>query len=165
MTTPSAAASFTSLPVSPDPALLLPRTLTSARGGAGPHLWLWAGFQCPRCDRNGFGWGVSWRFRWHPHRIGNRGAGLGADIVAARWASRSRRPMASSCRHGWAYIGSGALRRLMQVVARSGDRGALPGRVLLAQLLIRAGGGLGSGATLGWLTGLGCGWPAGPGWR
>ena len=108
----------------------------------------------PRRERNGFGWGVSGDFD------GIRTESeievlVWADIVAASMGQSIPATYGQLVRTAWAYIGSGALRRLMRLRRGPVIAALYPVVVLLAQLLIALAVGWGLGATLGWLTGLG----------
>ena len=108
----------------------------------------------PRRERNGFGWGVSGDFD------GIRTESeievlVWADIVAASMGLSIPETYGQLVRTAWAYIGSGALWRLMRLRRGPVIAALYPVVVLLAQLLIALAVGWGLGATLGWLTGLG----------
>ena len=108
----------------------------------------------PRRERNGFGWGVSGDFD------GIRTESeievlVWADIVAASMGQSIPATYGQLVRTAWAYIGSGALWRLMRLRRGPVIAALYPVVVLLAQLLIALAVGWGLGATLGWLTGLG----------
>ncbi len=108
----------------------------------------------PRRERKGFGWGVSGDFD------GIRTESeievlVWADIVAASMGQSIPATYGQLVRTAWAYIGSGALWRLMRLRRGPVIAALYPVVVLLAQLLIALAVGWGLGATLGWLTGLG----------
>ncbi len=108
----------------------------------------------PRRERKGFGWGVSGDFD------GIRTESeievlVWADIVAASMGQSIPATYGQLVRTAWAYIGSGALRRLMRLRRGPVIAALYPVVVLLAQLLTALAVGWGLGATLGWLTGLG----------
>ena len=102
----------------------------------------------PRGDRTGFGWGVSSEID---------GARAEAEIEVLVWADIGSGSMGQSiaatygqlCRTAWAYIGSGALFRLMRLRRGPVIAALYPVAVLLAQLLVA----LLAGAVLGWLIG------------
>lgn len=102
----------------------------------------------PRRDRKGFGWGVSGDFG---------GARAEAEFEVLVWADIVQGSMGQSiaatygqlCRTAWAYIGSGALFRLMRLRRGPVIAALYPVVVLLAQLLAA----LLAGAVLGWLVG------------
>ena len=108
----------------------------------------------PRRERKGFGWGVSGDFD---------GIRTESEIEVLVWADIVQGSMGQSIpatygqlvRTAWAYIGSGALRRLMRLRRGPVIAALYPVVVLLAQLLTALAVGWGLGATLGWLTGLG----------
>ncbi|WP_374636024.1 hypothetical protein [Paracoccus sp. (in: a-proteobacteria)] len=107
-----------------------------------------------RRDRKGFGWGVSGDFG---------GKRTEAEIEVLVWADIVQGSMGQSipatyaqlARTAWAYIGSGALMRLMRLRRGPVIAALYPVAVLLAQLLVAMLAGWGIGAVLGWLTGLG----------
>ena len=108
----------------------------------------------PRRERNGFGWGVSGDFD------GIRTESeievlVWADIVAASMGQSIPATYGQLVRTAWAYIGSGALWRLMRLRRGPVIAALYPVVVLLAQLLTALAVGWGLGATLGWLSGLG----------
>ncbi|MFO1140341.1 MAG: hypothetical protein U1E41_14830 [Paracoccus sp. (in: a-proteobacteria)] len=108
----------------------------------------------PRRERKGFGWGVSGDFD------GIRTESeievlVWADIVAASMGQSIPATYGQLVRTAWAYIGSGALWRLMRLRRGPVIAALYPVVVLLAQLLTALAVGWGLGATLGWLTGLG----------
>ncbi len=102
----------------------------------------------PRRDRKGFGWGVSGDFD---------GARAEAEFEVLVWADIVQGSMGQSiaatygqlCRTAWAYIGSGALFRLMRLRRGPVIAALYPVVVLLAQLAVV----LLAGAGLGWLVG------------
>ncbi len=107
-----------------------------------------------RRDRNGFGWGVSGEFN---------GLKAESEIEVLVWADIVQGSMGQSiaatygqlARTAWAYIGSGALFRLMRLRRGPVIAALYPVVILLLQLAVAmlAGGLL--GWALGWLTGLG----------
>ena len=107
-----------------------------------------------RRDRKGFGWGVSGDFD---------GISTESEIEVLVWADIVQGSMGQSIpatygqlvRTAWAYIGSGALMRLMQLRRGPVIAALYPVAVLLAQLLIAVAAGWCVGAALGWLTGFG----------
>lgn len=107
-----------------------------------------------RRDRKGFGWGVSGNFD---------GTRTEAEIEVLVWADIVQGSMGQSipatygqlARTAWAYIGSGALMRLMRLRRGPVIAALYPVVVLLVQALIALAAGWGLGAALGWLTGLG----------
>lgn len=113
-----------------------------------------------RRDRTGFGWGVSGDFNGTPAQ---------AEFEVLVWADIVQRSMGQSIaatyaqlvRTAWAYIGSGALMRLMRLRRGPVLAALYPVVVLLAQLAAALGAGALAGWALGAITGLG-GWLALP---
>lgn len=107
-----------------------------------------------RRDRTGFGWGVTGDFD---------GARTEAEFEVLVWADIVQGSMGQSilatygqlCRTAWAYIGSGALFRLMRLRRGPVIAALYPVVVLLAQLLVALLAGALSGWALGRLTGWG----------
>lgn len=108
----------------------------------------------PRRERKGFGWGVSGDFDGI-RTESEIGVLVWADIVAASMGQSIPATYGQLVRTAWAYIGSGALWRLMRLRRGPVIAALYPVVVLLAQLLTALAVGWGLGATLGWLTGLG----------
>ena len=109
-----------------------------------------------RRDRKGFGWGVSGDFNGQRTETEIEVL-VWADIVQGSMGQSIPATYAQLARTAWAYIGSGALMRLMRLRRGPVIAALYPVAVLLAQLLVAMAAGWGVGATLGWLTGLG-GW-------
>ncbi|MEF9605365.1 hypothetical protein O4J55_24790, partial [Paracoccus sp. PXZ] len=114
----------------------------------------------PRRDRKGFGWGVLGDF------AGQRAEAeievlVWADIVQGSMGQGILATYGQLFRTAWAYIGSGALFRLMRLRRGPVIAALYPVVVLLAQLLSAALAGALIGWALGRLTGLGW-WLGGP---
>ncbi|RCW81347.1 hypothetical protein [Paracoccus lutimaris] len=107
-----------------------------------------------RRDRKGFGWGVSGNFDGTPTESEIEVL-VWADIVQGSMGQSIPATYGQLARTAWAYIGSGALMRLMRLRRGPVIAALYPVAVLLAQLLIAVAVGWGVGAALGWLTGLG----------
>ncbi len=107
-----------------------------------------------RRDRKGFGWGVSGDFDGIPTESEIEVL-VWADIVQGSMGQSIPATYGQLVRTAWAYIGSGALMRLMQLRRGPVIAALYPVAVLLAQLLIAVAAGWCVGAALGWLTGFG----------
>ncbi|MFT4013484.1 MAG: hypothetical protein QM682_08775 [Paracoccus sp. (in: a-proteobacteria)] len=109
----------------------------------------------PRRDRTGFGWGVSGDFGGVPTEAEFEVL-VWADLVQGSMGQSIPATYAQLCRTAWAYIGSGALFRLMRLRRGPVIAALYPVVVLLAQLVAA----LLAGAALGWLAGraTGLGW-------
>ena len=107
-----------------------------------------------RRDRKGFGWGVSGDFGTQRTEAEIEVL-VWADIVQGSMGQSIPATYAQLARTAWAYIGSGALLRLMRLRRGPVIAALYPVAVLLVQLLIAMAAGWGIGAALGWLTGLG----------
>ncbi len=110
----------------------------------------------PRRDRKGFGWGVAGDFDGQPTEVEVEVL-VWADIVAGSMGQGILATYGQLCRTAWAYIGSGALFRLMRLRRGPVIAALYPVVVLLAQLLVAVLAGALAGWALGRLTGLG-GW-------
>ncbi|WP_134680059.1 hypothetical protein [Paracoccus ravus] len=108
----------------------------------------------PRRDRKGFGWGVAGRFGDQTSE---------AEIEVLVWADIVQGSMGQSIlatydqlwRTAWAYIGSGALFRLMRLRRGPVIAALYPVVILILQLLAALLVGGAVGWALGWVTGLG----------
>lgn len=109
----------------------------------------------PRHDRTGFGWGASGQFGDQPTEVEFEVL-VWRDIVQASTGHSILATYGQLFRTAWAYIGSGALFRLMRLRRGPVIAALYPIVVLLAQLLL----GLLLGAGLGWALGraTGLGW-------
>ncbi len=107
-----------------------------------------------RRDRKGFGWGVSGDFGTQRTEAEIEVL-VWADIVQGSMGQSIPATYAQLARTAWAYIGSGALLRLMRLRRGPVIAALYPVAVLLVQLLVAMAAGWAIGAALGWLTGLG----------
>lgn len=107
-----------------------------------------------RRDRKGFGWGVQGDFDGQRTETEIEVL-VWADIVQDSMGQSIPATYAQLARTAWAYIGSGALWRLMRLRRGPVIAALYPVVVLIAQLLVAVGAGWGIGAALGWLSGLG----------
>ncbi|UFM63520.1 hypothetical protein LOS78_04975 [Paracoccus sp. MA] len=114
----------------------------------------------PRRDRNGFGWGVLGDFAGRQAEAEFEVL-VWADIVQGSMGQGILATYGQLFRTAWAYIGSGALFRLMRLRRGPVIAALYPVVVLLAQLLVSALAGALIGWALGRLTGLGW-WLGGP---
>lgn len=108
----------------------------------------------PRTDRHGFGWGAGTDIAGETAEAEIEVL-VWADIVAASMGHSILSTYGQMCRTAAAYIGSGALFRLMRLRRGPVIAALYPVVVLLAQLLAAAAAGLVAGWSLGAVTGLG----------